>query len=117
MATFRTTISSVFPMGENPVPKKTWGKTFVRTSGFVLKLTARHSMAVFVDRRFGAAHGEERASFLQNPCIFAHCLSTLGLEWRIESEPLEAHKIGLVIYTQLYATRKGDRRGHWHSSS
>lgn len=91
---------TVTPIGKNIVPKETWGSTFSQASGFLLSLTAEHSMAVFVDRRFGEEYGKDLKKFLDEPRVFAHCLcTTLGLDWIIESEPLEADRVGFVIYT------------------
>ncbi|WP_155629885.1 hypothetical protein [Burkholderia stagnalis] len=94
--------ANTFTVGpiKNIDPQKIWGPTFRQTSGFLLNITAEHSMAVFVDERFGEEYGKDLEKFFDEPRIFAHCLcKTLGLDWIIESEPLEAGKVGFVIYT------------------
>jgi hypothetical protein len=99
MRTFRTTIHKVGPISDRLKPKKKWGGTFARTSSFSLGLTKRHSIAVFIDERFGTAKGAQRVRFLRKAGILAHCTSTMGHDLVIQSEPIGANEIGLVMYT------------------
>jgi hypothetical protein len=56
-------------------------------------------VAIYVDTRFGEALGVKRMEFLREPCILAHCISTMGFEWAIQSEPIAEGKIGVIAYS------------------
>ena len=97
-----------------------WGKTFADTSGFSFALTPKHSMAVFVDRRLLSEGGAGRAQFLSRPQLIAHCISTLGHDWVIHSEPLGGKTFGMIVYTSrgkalAAGTGRVDARGTMHA--
>jgi hypothetical protein len=101
MKRFVSKLREATPIGKAYAPKRKWGRSFVQTSGFSLRLSPRHSVAVFVDRRFGEARGLKRMAFLQKPRILARCISTVGFEWTIHCEPLGERKIGIIAYSAV----------------
>jgi hypothetical protein len=98
MKSFRTKIRKASPIGKKIKARRIWGSNFTSASGFSLELTSKDSMAVFVDKRFEKTTGAKLNDFFSKPRLIAHCISTLGHEWTVWTEPTGKNKIGMIVY-------------------
>ncbi|GHH41553.1 hypothetical protein [Lentzea cavernae] len=81
-------------------PPESWGDGFDRREGFALRILDKYWMSVFVERSFSAGPADQRKNLLSRvDGVLARCISCVGEEWEVRSEPTSANRVGLVVYT------------------
>ncbi|HMI98997.1 MAG TPA: hypothetical protein VK488_04095 [Gaiellaceae bacterium] len=114
----KTKLGEPHPIPSDIRPRKGWGASFNREAGFAVRVL-KYSMSVFVHRRLASRSRSQRATALgRQDAVLAHCISCVGEEWEIRSEPTDSNAVGLVAYTAkgkaiAAGTGKLDRAGNF----
>jgi len=86
------------PLTNVSKPKRSWGKSFDGSSGFVIKLPNNHWMAFFVDKRLAQGDSASRSAFLDSYKVIADSITELGRGWTVYAEPLGLGRMGISIH-------------------
>jgi hypothetical protein len=88
------------PIPPDIKPNQSWGKDFDNSSGFALDVGPDYSMSVFLHQSLNAQDRKTRADFLSvQDQVIAYCISCMGEEWKVVSEPTAEDEFGIVFYT------------------
>jgi hypothetical protein len=95
--TSRTRKALPIPQGVKTGSK--WGPSFSRDSGFAFVIHKKYWMSVFIHGDLTAAAQSRKKKILATEGVIAHCISCVGEDWEVRSEPTDSSRAGFIVYT------------------
>lgn len=99
MAYKTSRITKAHPIPEDIQASRKWGSGFSREHGFAIQIHKKYWMSIFVHSDLLSAKAAERRAFVDREGVIAHCISCVGEDWEVRSEPIDKAKAGLIVYT------------------
>jgi hypothetical protein len=99
MGILQVKIKEAHPIPADVKPSGQWPGNFNSSAGFSLNIGNKYSLSVFVLPELVKGTREQRSAILSGEGTMAHCISCVGEEWNLQSEPTGPDAVGLIMYT------------------
>ena len=92
-------VNTAYEIPTDIEPQKEWGPSFSRLNGFAIQVHKKYWMSVFINADlFHPKLAERRAILQRQEGVIAHCISCVGEDWEVRSEPI-TKGAGFIVYT------------------